>query len=89
MPSDLKALCQTSKEMQYLATPRLYREITINTANSDEYSTFCRAMAIGGEVNLKYTRSLTFLDCTRRPEPYQQPDGPDPGLCFDTKRLWL
>jgi len=82
MPSDLKALCQTSKEMQSLATPFLYREITINTADQDEYNTFVQAMQIGGKENLKYARSLTCLDCIRRPEPYQQPDGPDPGGPF-------
>ncbi|KAJ4299760.1 hypothetical protein N0V90_005006 [Kalmusia sp. IMI 367209] len=69
LQSDFNNICSTSKRLQALATPRLYRKIIINVNEQHEVECFIAGMFLGGSSNLKYTRSLTLTDNILPHEP--------------------
>ncbi|KAF2463216.1 uncharacterized protein BDR25DRAFT_347422 [Lindgomyces ingoldianus] len=67
-PSDLKALCLTSKAWRSVATPRLYLNIELYIHDRDDISRFMRCIGAGASLHLKAIRRLTFIDEEGPPE---------------------
>ncbi|KAF2120564.1 hypothetical protein BDV96DRAFT_269718 [Lophiotrema nucula] len=66
-PSDLKALCLTSKLWQSRACPLLYRHIEINPRLGAETERFKACIVRGARNHLKHTQSLSFIDSITPP----------------------
>jgi hypothetical protein len=62
MPSDLKALCLTSKALRALTTPLLYDRIYLRIWDDHENKSFFGSMRAGGDVHLSNTRTLVIED---------------------------